>query len=117
MAPKQRLETGTRPSNRIRFVMLDADLSEGNLSELTQAITSALRPAPAVPRPSALPATTSPDVNDHSYNASAATDDEISVEHERSRRQLFLPGRYQVVNSRGSRSIWRHYSPRKARLP
>ena len=38
-------------SNRIRFIMLDADLSEGNLSELTAAITNALRPGLPGPRP------------------------------------------------------------------
>ena len=34
-----------KSGNRIRFIMLDADISDGNLSELTQAITSALKPA------------------------------------------------------------------------
>lgn len=43
---KTKTDGGHRP-NRIRFVMLDADLSDGNLSELTQAITNALRPATA----------------------------------------------------------------------
>jgi len=38
-------------SNRIRFIMLDADISDGNLSELTQAITQALRPNAAQPAP------------------------------------------------------------------
>ena len=63
MAPKKP-ENGTRP-NRIRFVMLDADISDGNLSELTQAITSALKPSSApvrqlssrTPIPAILPAT------------------------------------------------------------
>lgn len=45
-APKNKSENGTR-SNRIRFVMLEADLSDGNLSELTHAITSALKPSGA----------------------------------------------------------------------
>jgi hypothetical protein len=31
-------------SNKIRFVLVEADISDGNLSELTQAITSALKP-------------------------------------------------------------------------
>jgi hypothetical protein len=43
MPPKNKGESTTRP-NRIRFIMLDADISDGNLTELTQAITSALRP-------------------------------------------------------------------------
>jgi hypothetical protein len=34
-----------KSSNRIRFIMLDADISDGNLSELTQAITNALKPS------------------------------------------------------------------------
>jgi len=43
MPPKNKGESTTRP-NRIRFIMLDADISDGNLTELTHAITSALRP-------------------------------------------------------------------------
>ena len=43
MTLKNKGESTTRP-NRIRFIMLDADISDGNLTELTQAITSALRP-------------------------------------------------------------------------
>lgn len=45
MAPTKK-EPSSRP-NRIRFLMLDADVSDGNLSELTQAITSALKPSNA----------------------------------------------------------------------
>jgi hypothetical protein len=43
MPPKNKGESTTRP-NHIRFVMLDADISDGNLTELAQAITNALRP-------------------------------------------------------------------------
>lgn len=57
MAPKNKGENGTR-SNRIRFVMLEADLSDGNLTELTHAITSALKPSTAPVRH--LPARPSP---------------------------------------------------------
>jgi hypothetical protein len=32
-------------SNKIRFVLVEADISDGNLSELTHAITTALKPA------------------------------------------------------------------------
>jgi hypothetical protein len=32
-------------SNKIKFVLVEADISDGNLSELTQAITAALRPS------------------------------------------------------------------------
>ncbi len=42
MTPKKP-DNGPRP-NRIRFIMLDADISDGNLSQLTEAITSALKP-------------------------------------------------------------------------
>ena len=38
-------------SNRIRFIMLDADLGDGNLTELTGAITQALRPIHPAPKP------------------------------------------------------------------
>jgi hypothetical protein len=46
MANKKQGETSNR-SNRIRFVLVEADISDGNLSELTQAITSALKPSVA----------------------------------------------------------------------
>jgi hypothetical protein len=47
MPPKR---TGDQPkaSNKIRFVMLEADLSDGNLAQLTHAITNALKPATPV---------------------------------------------------------------------
>lgn len=45
MAPKK--ADNTKGSNRIRLIVLDADLSDGNLSELTQAITNAIKPAVA----------------------------------------------------------------------
>ena len=43
MAPKKPSASVPR-SNKIRFVLVEADLSDGNLSELTQAITTALKP-------------------------------------------------------------------------
>jgi hypothetical protein len=43
MAPKKP-DTG-KTSNRIRFIMLDADISDSNLADLTQAITAALKPS------------------------------------------------------------------------
>ena len=55
MAPKK-AEPGTRP-NRVRFVLLEADLSDNNFSELAQAITQALRTT-AAPGPRTLPSTT-----------------------------------------------------------
>jgi hypothetical protein len=55
-------KTGDIParSNKIRFVLVEADISDGNLSELTSAITNALKPSyplarPALPRPGAQP--------------------------------------------------------------
>jgi hypothetical protein len=56
MSPKKG-DTSDRP-NRIRFIMLDADISDGNLSEITQAITSALKPVSGPVRQ--LPLHTSP---------------------------------------------------------
>ena len=52
MAPKVRPEDSKRP-NRVRFVMLEADLSDGNFNAMTQAITQALRPRGEVDRPQA----------------------------------------------------------------
>jgi len=49
MAPKKPSESAPR-SNKIRFVLVEADISDGNLSELTQAITSALKPTINVAR-------------------------------------------------------------------
>jgi hypothetical protein len=46
-------------SNKIRFVLVEADISDGNLTELTSAITNALKPTYPVPRP-ALPRPASP---------------------------------------------------------
>jgi hypothetical protein len=43
--PPKRAPESTKGSNKIRFVMLEADLTDGNLVELTQAITNALKPA------------------------------------------------------------------------
>jgi hypothetical protein len=78
MAPKK-TENGTRP-NRIRFVMLEADISDGNLTELTQAITSALRTNSGpvrtlspVASPTAIPSSLTP-------RAPATTDDSDEVD-------------------------------------
>lgn len=43
MAPKKPSESAPR-SNKIRFVLVEADISDGNLSELTHAISTALKP-------------------------------------------------------------------------
>lgn len=67
MAPKKPSESAPR-SNKIRFVLVEADISDGNLSELTQAITSALKPSvnpvvrqlPSRPAPQPLPEAVEP---------------------------------------------------------
>jgi hypothetical protein len=48
MAPKKPSETVR--SNKIRFVLVEADVSDQNLSELTAAITSALKPQVRAPQ-------------------------------------------------------------------
>lgn len=45
MAVKKQFADSPKQPNKIRFVLLEADLSDSNLSELTAAITQALRPA------------------------------------------------------------------------
>jgi hypothetical protein len=61
---------GSARSNKIRFVLVEADISDGNLSELTQAITSALRPAttmrqlPRVTAPALAPVTEAAEESD-----------------------------------------------------
>ena len=78
MAPKKS-DPGTRP-NRVRFVLLEADLSDNNFTELTQAITQALKPtAPPVPRYLPPPSRTPPVLNGNSADfaeAEEATDEE-----------------------------------------
>lgn len=64
MPPKNKGESTTRP-NRIRFIMLDADISDGNLTELTHAITSALRPQTAHRLPPPTPVRELPSGNGH----------------------------------------------------
>src|SRR5271168_3810684 len=48
MAGKRQSDS-PKQSNKIRFVLLEADLSDGNLSELTHAITNALKPSVQAP--------------------------------------------------------------------
>lgn len=48
--------SGKGGSSRIRFIMLEADLSEGDLSEVTTAIQNALRPQQTMTRVVHLPA-------------------------------------------------------------
>jgi len=44
MPPSKKSDSPAR-SNKVRFVMLEADIADGNLAELTQAITNALKPS------------------------------------------------------------------------
>lgn len=57
MAKGGTIKSGT---SKIRFIMLEAELSDGDLTQVTQAIQNALRPTPSV-RYVALPTTQSPD--------------------------------------------------------
>lgn len=101
MAKGTRTETLGRP-NRIRFVMLDADLSDGNLSELTQAITNALRPS--LPTRSIEPTTALPpmpptvaqtvaeaEINDEGAGASGTGSVELEGAARSTPRKLPLP--------------------------
>jgi hypothetical protein len=91
MAPKGKTEGGER-SNRFRFVMLEADISDTNVNALAQAIMSALRtdgpspaqrltPPPAVKRLNALPVPTSNGGSEKlEHEGQAAQTDEITSE-------------------------------------
>jgi hypothetical protein len=50
MAIKKTVASASR-SNKIRFVLVEAEIGDGNLSELTNAISNALKPAVAPVRP------------------------------------------------------------------
>jgi hypothetical protein len=71
---------GTGRSNKIRFVLVEADISDGNLSELTQAISSALKPTTTVPRISR-PATPSlPSTPERVIDMPDGVEEEVSTE-------------------------------------
>lgn len=57
MAKNSSTRTGT---SKVRFIMLEADIAEGDLSQITQAIQNALKPAHAVPRLTARLQTSTP---------------------------------------------------------
>jgi hypothetical protein len=79
---KSKADVGAR-SNRIRFIMFDADLSDGNVSELSRAISQALQPSvtPSSMRRIAPPATIPPAANgngsDDTHVASFSSDVEV----------------------------------------
>ncbi len=52
---KSSTSTRSGGTSRIRFIMLDAEIAEGDLSQVTQAIQNALRPTPGAPRVIAAP--------------------------------------------------------------
>jgi hypothetical protein len=54
--PPGKTNDGAKGNARIRFVMLEADIVDGNLADIAQAITSALRPPTIMAR--AIPMTT-----------------------------------------------------------
>ena len=62
MAQKKSIEGASR-SNKVRFVLVEADISDGNLSELTHAITNALKPTVAPMRPALRAASPSPAIS------------------------------------------------------
>lgn len=94
MAPKAKTDPGER-SNRFRFVMLEADLSDSNVNALAQAIVSALRTeqpstpkrlgppvssAGRLPAPAAIPANGDGD-NDR-QESEAVNEEAVSTEDE-----------------------------------
>jgi hypothetical protein len=54
--PPRKTNDGAKGNARIRFVMLEADIVDGNLADIAQAITSALRPPTIMAK--AIPMTT-----------------------------------------------------------
>jgi hypothetical protein len=85
MASKHKAEASGK-ANRIRLVVLDADLSDANLSELTQAITYALRPVVAAIPPGRVAQTALPTAGTANGNGSGthaedvADDEEVATE-------------------------------------
>lgn len=79
MAPKR---TGDTPkaSNKIRFIMLEADLADGNLSDFTQAITSALKPQGQQVR--YIQAPIMPKTLNGNVDATAPEDEEETIEND-----------------------------------
>ncbi len=85
MAAKK-TESGTR-SGRFRFVLIEADLGDNNLSDLTQAITQALKPTMApvprvLPPPTRLPATLNGDTGGTDEPDDLQGTDDVSIEPE-----------------------------------
>lgn len=79
MAPKKPSESAPR-SNKIRFVLVEADISDGNLSEMTHAITSALKPSITTFRPALRPA--APQTLPPSNNGAAPEEEEPEIQAE-----------------------------------
>jgi hypothetical protein len=91
---------GSQPksgSSRIRFVLLEADLSDGDLSQITTAIQNALKPAQAATPPRLIQLTSSPRreeelVADVEDQASEESEEEVIVRRPaqgRSRKPTF----------------------------
>jgi hypothetical protein len=124
MAPKKP-ESGTR-SNRIRFVMLDADISDGNLSELTEAITIALRPSSSAPirqlpsqtpLPAILPAETPVLVEEADEVAGAAVEDtgDGTASAPKTKAKLPLPNYIHDLDLKGNGGpSFKEYAAQKA---
>jgi hypothetical protein len=79
MALKKTVESASRP-NKIRFVLVEADISDGNLSDLTHAISHALKPTIAPIRPALRPASSPAAIQDETIDANGEDATEVQIE-------------------------------------
>lgn len=90
-------------SNKIRFVLVEADISDGNLSELTHAITNALKPT-IVPVRTPLRQTTPAVLPSSGNGVNGAEEDEVELvtdlESEEENRDAEEPGPQKVPRVR-----------------
>jgi hypothetical protein len=122
MAPKKS-ENGTR-ANRVRFVLLEADISDGNLSELTQAITSALKQSSAPVRqlsprtamPTSLPAEAGMTVEETEESVETAVEEtsDDTAKPPKAKYKPPLPTYLADLDVKGSGPSFREYAEEKA---
>jgi hypothetical protein len=122
--PPKKNDSG-KPSNRIRFIMLDADISDGNLSELTQAITNAIKPSsghlrPLPPRPPAQQVLngTTEDVSGTVIEDNELPDEEIELEDAstskpKPRAKLAVPSYLADLDIKGNGTPFKDYAEEK----